>query len=129
MRSIYASARAANGDGFAALLGRGLSCRRFPVRPRHHARSGRDFDRNAAFFAAVRQDPVLAGIKLIAEPWDIGPGGYRSRSFPPGWSEWNDHFRRTLRHYWAGEGNLIGELGRRMTGSADLFDHDGRGPR
>jgi glycogen operon protein len=87
------------------------------------------FDRGAAFFAAVRQDPVLAGVKLIAEPWDIGPGGYQVGGFPAGWSEWNDHFRRTLRRYWAGEGNLIGELGRRMTGSADLFDHDGRSPR
>ena len=68
-------------------------------------------------------------MKLIAEPWDVGPGGYRVGGFPPGWSEWNDHFRRTLRRYWSGEGNLIGELGRRMTGSADLFGHDGRSPR
>jgi isoamylase len=86
------------------------------------------FDRSAAFFAAIRQDPALAGVKLVAEPWDIGPGGYRVGGFPSGWSEWNDHFRRTLRRYWSGEGNLIGELGRRMTGSADLFDHDGRSP-
>jgi glycogen operon protein len=85
------------------------------------------FDRGAAFFAAIRQDPALAGVKLVAEPWDVGPGGYQVGGFPSGWSEWNDHFRRTLRRYWAGEGNLIGELGRRMTGSADLFDHDGRG--
>ncbi len=87
------------------------------------------FDRGSAFFAAVRQDPVLAGAKLIAEPWDIGLGGYQVGAFPTGWSEWNDHFRRTLRRYWAGEGNLIGELGRRMTGSADVFNHDGRSPR
>jgi len=87
------------------------------------------FDRGAAFFAAIRQDPVLAAVKLIAEPWDIGPGGYQVGKFPPGWSEWNDHFRRTLRRYWAGEGNIVGELGRRMTGSADLFDHDRRSPR
>jgi isoamylase len=87
------------------------------------------FDRRAPFFAAIRQDPALAGVKLIAEPWDIGPGGYQVGGFPAGWSEWNDHFRRTLRRYWAGEGSLIGELGRRMTASADLFDHDGRGPR
>jgi glycogen operon protein len=87
------------------------------------------FDRGAAFFAAIRQDPVLAGVKLIAEPWDIGLGGYQVGGFPAGWSEWNDHFRRTLRRYWAGEGNLIGELGRRMTASADLFNHDGRSPR
>jgi isoamylase len=93
------------------------------------ARGPGGFDRGAAFFAAVRQDPVLAGAKLIAEPWDIGLGGYQVGAFPAGWSEWNDHFRRALRRYWAGEGNLIGELGRRMTASADLFDHDGRSPR
>jgi glycogen operon protein len=87
------------------------------------------FDRRAPFFAAIRQDPVLAGVKLIAEPWDIGPGGYQVGGFPSGWSEWNDHFRRTLRRYWAGQGSLIGDLGRRMTASADLFDHDGRSPR
>jgi isoamylase len=87
------------------------------------------FDRRAAFFAAIQQDPALAGAKLIAEPWDIGPGGYQVGGFPSGWSEWNDHFRRTLRRYWAGEGSLLGELGRRMTASADLFDHDGRAPR
>jgi glycogen operon protein len=71
----------------------------------------------------------LAGAKLIAEPWDLGPGGYRVGAFPSGWSEWNDRFRGTLRRYWSGEGNLIGEVGRRMTGSAGLFHHDGRGPR
>jgi isoamylase len=87
------------------------------------------FDGGIAFFAAIRQDPVLAGAKLIAEPWDLGPGGYRVGAFPSGWSEWNDRFRGTLRRYWSGEGNLLGELGRRMTGSADLFHHNGRGPR
>ena len=87
------------------------------------------FDRGAAFFAAVRQDPTLAQVKLIAEPWDVGLGGYQVGGFPAGWSEWNDHFRRTLRRYWAGEGNLLGELGGRMTASADLFNHDGRSPR
>jgi isoamylase len=87
------------------------------------------FDGGVGFFAAVRQDPILARVKLIAEPWDLGLGGYRVGGFPSGWSEWNDRFRRTLRRYWSGEGNLIGELGRRMTGSADLFDHDARAPR
>ena len=87
------------------------------------------FDGGAGFFAAVRQDPILAQVKLIAEPWDLGLGGYRVGGFPLGWSEWNDRFRRTLRRYWSGEGNLIGELGRRMTGSADLFNHDNRSPR
>ena len=87
------------------------------------------FDGGVGFFAAMRQDPVLARVKLIAEPWDLGLGGYRVGGFPSGWSEWNDRFRRTLRRYWSGDGNLIGELGRRMTGSADLFNHDNRSPR
>jgi glycogen operon protein len=87
------------------------------------------FDRGSAFFAAVRQDPVLAGVKLIAEPWDVGIGGYQVGGFPSGWSEWNDQFRHTLRRYWAGAGSLIGNLGGCMTGSANLFNHDGRSPR
>jgi glycogen operon protein len=87
------------------------------------------FDPGGNFFAAVRQDPVLAGAKLIAEPWDVGLGGYQVGHFPPGWSEWNDHFRRTLRRYWTSEGNLIGDVGGRMTASTDLFNHDGRAPR
>jgi isoamylase len=83
---------------------------------------GRDgFDADAAFLAAIRSDPVLADVKLIAEPWDIGPGGYRVGEFPAPWSEWNDHFRRTLRRFWRGDRNLVGDLGRRMSGSADLF--------
>jgi glycogen operon protein len=87
------------------------------------------FDRGAAFFATIRQDPVLAGVKLIAEPWDLGPGGYQVGGFPSGWSEWNDRFRRTVRRYWAGEGNLIGDLAGRMTGSSDLFSRNQRPPR
>jgi glycogen operon protein len=87
------------------------------------------FDGGAAFFAAVHQDPVLAGVKLIAEPWDVGPGGYRVGGMPTGWSEWNDRFRRTMRRYCIGEGNLIGEVSRRMTASADVFNHDSRSPR
>jgi glycogen operon protein len=92
-------------------------------------RGPQGFDRGAAFFAAVRQDPTLATVKLIAEPWDVGVGGYQVGAFPPGWSEWNDYFRRTFRRYWAGEGSLIGDVGGRMTGSADLFNHDARSPR
>jgi len=87
------------------------------------------FSPNAPFFAAIRQDPVLTGVKLVAEPWDVGPGGYQVGHFPPGWSEWNDHYRKTLRRYWAGEGDrIIGDVGGRMTGSSDLFNHDGRRP-
>jgi isoamylase len=85
------------------------------------ARSPGGFDGGSAFFAAIRNDPVLAGVKLIAEPWDVGADGYRVGAFPAPWSEWNDRFRSTLRRYWRGDGNLIGELGRRMTASADLF--------
>jgi glycogen operon protein len=91
-------------------------------------RTAGGYDRNAPFFAAVRQDPVLAGVKLIAEPWDLGQNGYQVGRFPPGWAEWNDRYRKTLRRYWAGEGSIIGEVGGRMTASSDLFNHDGRSP-
>jgi isoamylase len=90
---------------------------------------GPAFDRNAPFFAAVRQDPVLASVKMIAEPWDIGLGGYQVGGFPNGWSEWNDAYRKTVRRFWRGEGNLIGDLAHAMTASSVQFQHDGRGPR
>jgi glycogen operon protein len=87
------------------------------------------FNTSSPFLAACAQDPVLSGVKLIAEPWDVGPGGYQVGHFPPAWSEWNDHYRRTLRRYWAGEGSLIGDLSSAMTGSSHLFKHSRRGPR
>ena len=87
------------------------------------------FDRNAPFFAAVRQDPVLCNVKLIAEPWDIGMGGYQVGNFPTGWSEWNDFYRNTARRFWRGEDNLIGDLAHCMTGSSAQFHHDHRSPR
>ena len=90
---------------------------------------GPGFDGNAPFFAAVRQDPVLCNVKLIAEPWDIGLGGYQVGAFPTGWSEWNDFYRRTVRRFWRGEGSLIGDLAHCMTGSSAQFQHNGRGPR
>jgi isoamylase len=96
------------------------------------ARGPGGFDINAAFLTSIRQDPVLAGVKLIAEPWDIGPGGYRVGGFPPEWSEWNDRFRRTLRRYWSGArggGNAFRRLASRMTGSSELFNHSGRTPQ
>ena len=93
------------------------------------ARGPNGFDQQSSFLTAVRQDPVLSGVKLIAEPWDVGMGGYQVGGFPSQWSEWNDRYRHTLRRFWCGEGNLIGDVGRRMTGSADLFDHNARGPR
>jgi glycogen operon protein len=88
-----------------------------------------EFNRNGPFFAAIRQDPVLANVKLIAEPWDIGIGGYQVGGFPNGWSEWNDVYRKTMRRYWRGDGGVLGEVARSMTGSALQFQHDGRGPR
>ncbi|MCL2716878.1 MAG: glycogen debranching protein GlgX [Alphaproteobacteria bacterium] len=93
------------------------------------ARGKNGFERNGAFLTAVRQDPVLSGIKLIAEPWDLGIGGYQVGAFPSQWSEWNDHYRGAMRRYWGGEGSLIGEVSRRMTASSDLFNHDGRHTR
>ena len=71
---------------------------------------------------------MLANVKMIAEPWDIGLGGYQVGGFPPGWSEWNDVYRRTLRRYWRGDGGLLGDMAGALTGSAAQFRHDGRGP-
>ncbi|MBV9555824.1 MAG: glycogen debranching protein GlgX [Pseudolabrys sp.] len=88
-----------------------------------------EFNRESAFFAAIRQDPVLADVKLIAEPWDIGLGGYQVGGFPNGWSEWNDIYRKAMRRYWRGEPKLLGEVAGCITGSALQFQHDGRGPR
>jgi isoamylase len=87
------------------------------------------FDRNAPFFAAIRQDPVLCNVKLIAEPWDIGIGGYQVGAFPTGWSEWNDVYRSCLRRFWRGDENILGDLAHCMTASAEHFQHDGRSPR
>lgn len=93
------------------------------------ARGPNGFDRNSGFFTAIRQDPILAGVKLVAEPWDLGMGGYQVGAFPSQWSEWNDRYRSVMRRYWSGEGSLIGEVSRRMTGSSDMFNRDGRMPR
>ena len=93
------------------------------------ARGPNGFDRNSAFLTAIRQDPVLASVKLVAEPWDVGMGGYQVGAFPSQWSEWNDRYRGTMRRYWSGEGNLIGDVSSRMTGSSDIFNHDGRATR
>jgi isoamylase len=90
---------------------------------------GPAFDANAPFFATVRQDPVLCKLKLIAEPWDVGAGGYQVGAFPTGWSEWNDFYRNTARRYWRGDGNLIGDLAHCMTGSSAQFQHNSRHPR
>jgi len=86
------------------------------------------FDTGSGFFDAIRQDPVLSAVKLIAEPWDIGPGGYRLGGFPTGWSEWNDRYRDCVRRYWRGDDNMLPELAGRLTGSAELFESSGRRP-
>jgi glycogen debranching enzyme len=106
-------------DGFrfdlAATLGRDPAL--------HH-----QFNPRAALFTAMAQDPVLARVKRIAEPWDVAPGGYQVGAFAPGWQEWNDRFRDVARMYWLGHECTPGQLARRMTGSDDLFAHDGRSP-
>ena len=84
------------------------------------------FDRGAAFFDAIRQDPVLSRVKLIAEPWDIGPGGYQLGAFPPPFCEWNDRYRDTVRRFWRGDCGEAPALADRLTGSAPQFDHSGR---
>ena len=86
------------------------------------------FDREAPFFQAVAQDPVLAGVRLIAEPWDVGHGGYRLGQFPPGWAEWNDRFRDTMRGFWLGHSSHRGEFAQRLSGSADVFRPPHRTP-
>jgi glycogen operon protein len=86
------------------------------------------FDPGSGFFDAVRQDPVLSRVKLISEPWDIGPGGYQVGNHPPGFSEWNDKFRDGVRQFWAGASDQRGDLAARLSGSAELFDHLRRRP-
>jgi glycogen operon protein len=92
------------------------------------ARELHEVDRLGAFFDIIHQDPVLSRVKLIAEPWDLGEGGYQVGNFPPGWTEWNGRYRDTVRDYWRGEGGVIGELATRLTGSSDLYESDGRRP-
>ncbi|TQV80060.1 glycogen debranching protein GlgX [Exilibacterium tricleocarpae] len=86
------------------------------------------FDPGSGFFDAVRQDPALARVKWIAEPWDIGPGGYQLGHFPAGWAEWNDRFRDCVRRYWRGDQAILPELAKRLHGSSDIFEHGGRRP-
>ena len=84
------------------------------------------FDRDAPLFRAIRQDPVLNRVTLIAEPWDIGPGGYQLGAYPAPFAEWNDRYRDQIRGFWRGDPGLIGKLAKRVAGSAARFDHDGR---
>jgi len=92
------------------------------------AREPEAFDANAAFFRALAQEPALAGLKLIAEPWDVGEGGYRLGEFPRGWLEWNDRFRDATRAFWLGHATTRGEFAQRLAASADVFDTREREP-
>jgi len=92
------------------------------------ARDGDAFARFARLFEIVRQDPVLSQVKLIAEPWDLGPDGYQLGRFPVEWAEWNDRYRDTVRRFWRGDSGVLPELASRLSGSSDVFGEHGRGP-
>jgi isoamylase len=91
-------------------------------------REAHGFDPGSGFFDAIRQDPVLSELKLIFEPWDIGPGGYQLGQFPPGFAEWNDRFRDGVRRYWRGDSGMRPDLAARLSGSGDIFDRRARRP-
>ena len=92
------------------------------------AREFYDVDKLSTFFELIQQDPIVSQVKLIAEPWDIGPGGYQVGNFPPQWTEWNGKYRDTVRDFWRGEPSTLGEFASRLTGSADLYESSGRRP-
>jgi isoamylase len=92
------------------------------------AREAPNFDPGSGFLDAVRQDPVLSRVKMIAEPWDVGPNGYQLGNFGPGWSEWNDRYRDSTRRFWRGDEGVLPELAARLAGSADFFDRRARRP-
>ncbi len=92
------------------------------------ARELHDVDRLSAFFDIIQQDPVISQVKLIAEPWDVGEGGYQVGAFPPVWTEWNGKYRDCMRDFWRGEDKLLGEFASRFTGSSDLYENTGRLP-
>ncbi|MZD58926.1 alpha-amylase family glycosyl hydrolase, partial [Streptomyces sp. SID5606] len=93
------------------------------------ARQFHEVDRLSAFFDLIQQDPVISRVKLIAEPWDVGEGGYQVGNFPQLWSEWNGMYRDAVRDFWRGEDNTLGEFASRLTGSSDLYQHSRRRPR
>ncbi len=92
------------------------------------ARELHDVDRLSAFFDLIQQDPIVSQVKLIAEPWDVGEGGYQVGNFPPQWSEWNGKYRDTVRDFWRGQDQTLGEFAFRFTGSSDLYERTGRRP-
>ncbi|MGH7620195.1 MAG: glycogen debranching protein GlgX, partial [Gemmatimonadaceae bacterium] len=91
------------------------------------ARELHDVDKLSAFFDIIHQDPTLAGVKLIAEPWDVGPGGYQVGNFPIRWAEWNGRYRDTIRHFWRGDDGCVPEMASRLAGSSDIYQSSGRG--
>ena len=116
MDTLRHYARAAGVDGFRFDLATTL------------ARRDHGFDPAAPLLQAIAQDPVLRSLKLVAEPWDIGPGGHRLGAFPAGWGEWNDRYRDAGRRYWRGDAGMTGELATRIAGSQDIFAHRSRQP-
>jgi glycogen operon protein len=92
------------------------------------AREPFDYRRDAKFFHTIQQDPVLSRVKLIAEPWDVGNGGYQVGNFPVGWAEWNGRYRDAVRKFWKGEAGMVGELAYRLSGSSDIYEASGRTP-
>ena len=116
MDSLRYWARSFQVDGFRFDLGMNLG------------REPDGYDPGAGFFDALRQDPLLSRLKLIAEPWDLGPGGYQLGNMPPGFAEWNDRYRDTARAYWRGDPDKRADLARRLSGSADVFGHGSRRP-
>jgi isoamylase len=92
------------------------------------ARELHEVDRLSSFFDIIHQDPVISQVKLIAEPWDIGEGGYMVGNFPPGWAEWNGKYRDCMRDYWRGANSMLSEFAQRLTGSSDLYKNDYRHP-
>ncbi len=92
------------------------------------AREFHDVNRLSAFFEVIHQDPVISQVKLIAEPWDLGEGGYQVGNFPPGWAEWNGKYRDAIRRYWKGDERQVADLAYRLTGSSDLYEQGGRRP-
>jgi glycogen operon protein len=91
-------------------------------------RENGEYGQGSAFFDAIRQDPTMAGLKLIAEPWDVGSYGYQLGNFPPGWAEWNGQYRDTVRRFWRGDKGLVADLASRVAGSSDIFGYRGRRP-
>src|SRR5579862_667811 len=100
---------------------------RFDLAPTLGREAG-EYSQGSAFFDTIRQDPELAGAKLIAEPWDVGPGGYQLGNFPPGWAEWNGQYRDVMRRFWKGDNGLAADTASRLAGSSDTFGYRGRRP-